>query len=448
MVDEGGLERPQWELSTLARRRQYPDPSLDPSRTQAPERRVKKMKQSFGLRKTTAALALMLSVGLISAYFVAVPTVANAQTSVSQCNGIDNQGGREVRCSYTVTNNLNGTQMSSTVQLTICTGFANDEPTMTCISPPPLTSPTLVTAIDQCNGSGSLGGWVECSVTVINNITSTETPLPATVNQCVGSGLEGGALPLACNPYQSTTDATVTQCNGSGNGGGATGRVRCTVASNSTTTTALTVTINQCNGSANGGGSEIVCFASITNTMTAPAAAPDDADDDDDDGGNSGSGSGGGGGGSGGSSGSATPTPTPAASPTATPTTPVGPTAEGNEVDLPTPVATSTPEPLARPVRPTIPRRGTGNAGENGSAGGTTGNGTLTNTGLGTGGASRGDSGEITTNQISRIPRGGAAAGGGSSNGIENLSFLVVGLVLMAASLPALFVRRRVGVKA
>jgi hypothetical protein len=440
VVDDGGFNRHRWEVGT-ARRSNYPDPSVDPSRTQAPERRVKTMQQSFGLKKTTAALALMLSVGLISAYFVAVPVVANAQTAVSQCNGIDNQGGREVRCSYTVTNNLNGNQMSSTIHLEACTGFANDEPTMVCISPPDVTAPTLVTSIEQCNGSGSLGGWVECSVTVINNITSTETPLAATVNQCVNSGLEGGAEPLLCDPYQSTTDATITQCNGSGNGGGATGRVRCTVASNSTTTTALTVTINQCNGSANGGGSEIVCFASITNNMTAPAAPPDDDDDDD----NSGSSNG-----SGGSGGSATPTPTPAASPTPAATPPTGPSGEDGLIDLPAPDVT--PQPLANPVRPNIPGLGTSNgARENGggSGGGTTGNGALTNTGLGTGGSSsRGDADEITTNQISRVPRGGAATGGGSSNGIENLGLLVVGLVLMAASLPALFVRRRVSVKA
>ena len=409
------------------------------------------MKQSFGLKKTSATLALMLSVALISAYFVAAPAVANAQTTVSQCNGTDNVGGQEVRCSYTVTNNLNGDQMSSTVQLTECHGFANDEPTMVCITPPPLTSPTLVTAIDQCNGSGAKGGWVECSVTVVNNITSTETPLPATVNQCVTSGEGGGAEALACDPYQSTTDATVTQCNESGNGGGATQRVRCTVASNSTTTTALTVTINQCNGSGNGGGSEVVCFASITNNMTAPAASPDD-DDDDDDGGAGGGGNSGSGSGGNGSNGSATPTPTPASSPTATATPPAGPSGEDGGTDLPASAATSTPKPLANPVRPNIPRRGTGNAGgenDGGPDGGITGNRAQTNTGLGTGGASSsGDSGEITTNQISRIPRGGAAAGGGSSNGIEKLSLLIVGLVLMAASLPALLVRRRVGVKA
>ena len=81
------------------------------------------MTKSFGSKKTTMALTMMLTISLISAYFVMVPSAAVAQTSsVSQCNGMDNVGGQAIECHYTVENNLDGSVTSSTVTLIVSSG--------------------------------------------------------------------------------------------------------------------------------------------------------------------------------------------------------------------------------------------------------------------------------------------------------------------------------------
>ena len=250
------------------------------------------MKQPLSLKKPSMILALMLAISLIFMIFVASPPTASAATSVSQCNGTDNVGGQAVECHYTVTNNLDGSVTSSTVTLTECHGAANDPPTLTCTSST-TASVDLVTAIDQCNGSGNGGGGtVTCTVDVINNITGTETPTSATVNQCNSSGTGGGTEPtVLCDPFPATTtSATASQCNESGNGGGGTLRVQCTVDSGSTTTSILRVTVNQCNGSGNGGGATVTCRTGLSNFITGPGPGP-----------------------------SPTPTATPSASPSETP---------------------------------------------------------------------------------------------------------------------------------
>ncbi|MCA1684254.1 MAG: hypothetical protein LC708_03910 [Actinobacteria bacterium] len=328
------------------------------------------MKNSIGLKRLASFAALLLAISVIS---IATSPVAAAQTAVSQCNGTDNVGGQAVECHYTITNNIDGDATSSTVTRRECHGAANDPPTLVCNSST-TSSNELVTSIDQCNGSGNGGGGtVTCTVDVTNNIVGTVTPMGATVNQCNEAGEGGGTAPtVVCDPFPAnTTNATVTQCNEAGNGGGGTRRVQCTVDSDSTTTTILTVTVTQCIGSGNGGGATVTCRTGIRSNITAPEPQPSESPTPDETPPDDGGGGGGGAGGGSGSGGSGSPT---------------------------------------------------------------------------TGGETGGGSG-INTNQVSRVPLGGAAAGGGSTGGVEHLPLLVIGYLLLAASGPALLVRRRVRAK-
>ena len=231
--------------------------------------------RSIGAART--ALAFVVAISMISMVLIANSPSASAQTtSVSQCNGTDNVGGQAVECHYTITNNIDGNDTSSTVEVEECHGAANDPPTMVCDNSTD-TSTDLVTSVDQCNGSGNGGGGtVECTVDVVNNIVGTGTPSSASVNQCNSSGTGGGTEPtVLCTPFPANTSgAAVTQCNSSGNGGGGTQRVRCTVDSDSTTTQTLVVTVNQCNGSGNGGGATVTCRTGITSNVTQPPAGP------------------------------------------------------------------------------------------------------------------------------------------------------------------------------
>jgi hypothetical protein len=330
------------------------------------------MPHNLGLNKRNVFLASIFVISLVAMVLVGVSHPASAQTALSQCNGTDNVGGQAVECHYSITNNINGDDTSSTTTITECHGAANDPPTLVC-TPSTSTSADLVTSVDQCNGSGNGGGGtVVCTVDVTNNITGTVTPTPATVNQCNSSGTGGGTEPtIMCNPYPAnTTGATVTQCNESGTGGGGTVRVQCTVDSDSTTTSVLNVTVNQCNGSGNGGGATVTCRTGITNNVTAPEPEPEPEPS------NPGPG----------------PNPNPSGGP--------------DDDD-------------------------TGGGGGSGDDD------------LDDGGADRGG----TTGQVIRVPLGGASAGGGSTSGVENLTLLILGLILMGSG-SLLFLRRRVRVKA
>ena len=347
------------------------------------------MKNLSSLKRLSALFALLLTISFISVIFISAPITASAQTSLGQCNGTDNVGGQAVECHYTVTNNLNGDVTSSTTTLEECHGFANDPSTLVCSSST-VSSNELVTAIDQCNGSGSGGGGtVLCTVDVINNITAIVTPTSATVNQCNSSGTGGGTEPtILCDPYPAnTTSATVTQCNGSGNEGGGTTRVRCEVGSSSTTTSLLPVTVNQCNGSGNGGGATVTCRVSLTDVITEPVDEPTD-----------------------------NPSPGPTDNPG-----PDNPGPDNPGPDSPGPDSPGPDSPGPDSPGPSI------DTGTSGSPG--------TNTSL-------------TTGQISRIPEGGAAAGGGSTSGVENMSLLLIGTMLLAAAGAAGVLRRRFDVKA
>ena len=174
-----------------------------------------------------ALVALLLPIGLPVGVATAEPP------NETQCNGVDNGGGRAVECHVTVVNNLDQATgaTSSTVTTVACSGAAATADT---VFPNPQTNPqctydvtsytALITAVTQCNGSGTEGATVRCSVSVTNNVTGSGTTSAATVNQCNTAGEGGGTEPTtACSPAAaSTTSATVTQCNGSGNGGGGT----------------------------------------------------------------------------------------------------------------------------------------------------------------------------------------------------------------------------------
>ena len=390
------------------------------------------MKQLSGLKRPGSILALVLSIALISMGLIANPLTASAATFVEQCEGVENGGGRAVVCDYDVVNNIDANgATSSSVTLNACVGAAGLAAVLTCTSSTTLST-DLVTAIEQCNGSGTGGGSrVTCSVDVTNNIVGTVTPTTATVNQCVGSG--GAGTTFNCDPFPATTaGATVTQCNGSLDGGGMHegNGLTCTVDSSSTTTGLLTVTVNQCNGSANGPGSSLTCRTSITNNIIQPPLPPP-------------------------------PAPAPG------PTTTAGPPATPG----PTPIPTVTPSPSVAPVVPTptpIPPRGGGSGGpdgpggdgggnNNGSGNGDNGsgkggngggddNGSFGSAGAGAGGGTTG-SGSGITSQVTSIPRGGAAAGGGSTSGIESPWLLLLGLALMVVAIPTLVSTRPIKIK-
>ena len=342
------------------------------------------MKRLTASGKSRSIFATFLVLSLIAALSVLLVPAALAQTSFSQCNGVDNVGGQAVECHYTVTNNLDGDSTSSTVTLEECHGAANDPPTMVC-NTTTTNSGDLVTSVDQCNGSGNGGGGtVTCTVDVTNYIVGTVTPTSATVNQCNASGTGGGTEPtILCDPYPANTSgANVTQCNESGNGGGGTQRVQCTVDDGSTTTSVLNITVNQCNGSGNGGGATVTCRTGIRNIVElGPEPGPTD-----------------------------TPSPAPTDVPTPGPTD--GPTPGPSEGPL---------NPDGGPETP-----GTGSPG---IPPGT-------------------DMPGLETGQVVRVPQGGAGAGGGSTSGVENSGLLLLGFAMMAAAVPVLMGRRRVKVRA
>jgi hypothetical protein len=427
-------------------------------------RRRDHMKQYLDLKSSRTILALFLIASVISLTFVVAPPSASAAPAVLQCNGTDNVGYEAVECDYKVTNVVDNGVTSSTVESKECHGSTTA--TLTC-STSVVTSPDLVTSIDQCNGSGNGGyGRVVCNVEVINMISGAFTTSPATVNQCVGSGGGGGTEPtITCQPYPAIAiDATVDQCNGSGEGGGATLRVDCIVDSSSTVTSIIPVTIDQCNGSGNGGNATVTCRAIISTVLIAPPPATTTTV-------------------------AATTTTAPATTTTMPATTTTLPATTTTVAATTTTVAPVTPGPgppapptttTLAPAPPTtttlaavIPPATTTTVVVNPEppkflGGGGTINGTLDGgnggrSGSGNGGGPQGDSStdrsgsnddsstrwsggasdRSTTSQITRIPRGGAAAGGGSTDGLDNSALLFSGLALIGAALPALAWRRR-----
>ncbi len=212
-------------------------------------------------RRLTWACAFVLAVigsgGALSVLSGPSDPASAAQVPFEQCNGVSNGGGETVECSIEIVNNLTD-DPGTTGSVVIINGGA------------PMSSPDLVTIVNQCNGSANGGGGtLRCSVTITNNISvsGASAATPVTVNQCNDNQPDGlGTAPNVCVPEASMTGATITQCNGSGNGGGLRLGSGCTASG--TVSSTLPVMINQCNDSANGGGSQVVCSSTINTIVT------------------------------------------------------------------------------------------------------------------------------------------------------------------------------------
>jgi hypothetical protein len=220
----------------------------------------RKVATSAGWR---SAVVCMLATLVIALAVTSTPGARAANSTVTQCDGVDNQGGRTVHCTVTVV--LTGAT-AATVTVTSCTGAGTGE---TCIGP--TVSSQSLTAIDQCNGSGNGGGAiVKCDVIV----TGAASAGAVTVSQCIGSGQGGGTQPTTvCIPSSTPNDtsATIQQCDSAGNGGGGTERVKCNVTPASAN--GSVPTIKQCNGSGNGGGALVTCTVTISSAGAATATA-------------------------------------------------------------------------------------------------------------------------------------------------------------------------------
>jgi hypothetical protein len=181
-----------------------------------------------------------------------------ANVSFDQCNGVGGGGGQTVTCNVVIVNTLTASA-DTTGSVVVINGGA------------PVSSPNLVTTVDQCNGSaGGNGSTITCSVQVTNDIAvdSPAAATAATINQCNANQADDGLgnAPNTCSPFPAdTSGATITQCNGSGNGGGLVFPSHCDASG--MVSSSLPVTINQCNGSANGGGDMVNCSASMTTNV-------------------------------------------------------------------------------------------------------------------------------------------------------------------------------------
>jgi len=234
------------------------------------------------------------------------------------------------------------------------------------VSAAPLSAP-----VNQCNNdaASNVGGQgMSCTVTVVNNLTSSgaaASPSTITTTRCVGAAgpIGAGAGTCATTTTSSATPVTqITQCDGSSNGGGGVlictatitnnyagtlsqaptpakiyqcvGSVitgtgapgTCTPVNTAGVTSVTAATVGQCNGSGNGGTSVgFVC--TVTSSSTDTSALPVNIDQC--------NGSANGGGAlvrcqatvNSVVAAAAAPTASPAASPTASPTPVVAPTA-------------------------------------------------------------------------------------------------------------------------
>jgi hypothetical protein len=316
-------------------------------------------------------------------------------------------------------------QISNTARRTLALSIAFSLVSLMMFVVAPLAS--AQTSLSQCNGTDNVGGQaVECHYTVTNNLNGGVTSSSVTLTECHGAANDPPTM--VCDTTVTNATELVTsldQCNGSGNGGG--GTVTCTVdvVNNITgVVTPTSATVNQCNASGTGGGTEptILCDPYPANTTGATVTQCNE------------SGNGGGGtqrvqcsvgsgstmtsvlnvtvnqcNGSGNGGGALVTCST---------------TISNNIQQGPGPSPTPTVTPTVTPA-PT-PTEGTG--GPDGSP-------------EGPDAAPEGP--DMDTGQVSRVPTGGAGAGGGSTGGIEYLGLLILGGVLMAASVPALAVRRR-----
>ncbi|MPZ70636.1 MAG: hypothetical protein GEU71_14075 [Actinobacteria bacterium] len=278
-------------------------------------------------------------------------------------------------------------------------------------------------ALNQCNGLDNVGGQaIECHYVITNNIDGPDRSSTVTLTECHGAANDPPTLTCTTSTTSSADVVTsVTQCNGSGNGGG--GTVLCTVdvVNNIVgTETPTAATVNQCNDAGTGGGTEptILCdpFPATTSGATVTQC-------------NS---SGNGGGGTVRVQCSVDSDSTTAAALTVTVNQCVGSGNGGgatvtcrtgitNVITGPGPGPGPSPTPTPSPT---------------------------TTDGGGGGGPPDEDTdnpNDSSTNQVTQVPEGGAETGGGSTNGFENGTMMLLGLVLMMAAVPTYVLRRRAG---
>ena len=153
--------------------------------------------------------------------------------------------------------------------------------TGTQVSAAPLSAP-----VNQCNNdtASNVGGQgMACTVTVVNNLTSSGTaaaPSTVTVTRCVGAAgpIAAGAGTCATTTSSSATPVTqITQCDGSSNGGGGVLICTATITNNYAGTLAQAPTpakVYQCIGSViTGTGAPGTCTPVNTPGVTSVTAA-------------------------------------------------------------------------------------------------------------------------------------------------------------------------------
>jgi hypothetical protein len=220
---------------------------------------------------SVGALALVSAFAIAGLVLPAsVASAATVDISQCNNQGASAEGATtRMNCTVTVVNTINGTTTNSTTTVTRqCELGPCSSPngTFTTSSTNLVTSVTQCNGSDN-----DAAHPINCDVTITNNISANtpgaEPATAATVNQCVGSAQGGGGI-VNCDPFPATTtSATVTQCNGSGNGGG--GTVDCAVGTSSTVRPAIPITVNQCNGTGNPGGSVVTCRTNLVTNITA-----------------------------------------------------------------------------------------------------------------------------------------------------------------------------------
>jgi hypothetical protein len=128
-------------------------------------------------------------------------------TSVNQCNGIVTDGGSNVYCNVTVTNNVPVGTSSPAVTVDQCIGSANGGGSTESCAPSGSTTNATVT---QCNGSGTGGGTYGGEPTVGCTVTGGTSALPVTVNQCNGTATGGGSAVTCMTTVTNHFIASVT----------------------------------------------------------------------------------------------------------------------------------------------------------------------------------------------------------------------------------------------
>ena len=290
---------------------------------------------------------------------------------------------------------------------------------------------SAATSVSQCNSEHNIAGQaVECSYRITNTVNGTATSSRVVATHCHGAANAPQTMVCTTNTSTSTDLVTsISQCNYAGDGGG--GTMRCTVeVINRITGTATPTkaTVNQCNGSADGTG-VLACDPYPASTTGATVTQCNDSAN---------------GGGS-------TATCTVDSNSTKTSLLAVLVNQCNNSENGGGSIVICRAG-LSNSIRSAGNDNGPDDDDDDdGTGGGTTDGGTpVVDTTTATpdegGGGPPPDLG-ITTSQVTRVPSGGASTGGGSTSGVENARLLLLGLVLVALSIPALAVGRRLSAR-